>query len=425
MLTQEVWMNVKVLAQQGHSIRAVAEMTGLSRQTVRKVLAETVPRGYASRAVKVKKLDAFEDWLTNALMNRPWARASVLYRELVDQGFAGHYELVKRWVRGRRAEHQAARRACVRFETEPGIEGQFDWKGPVTGLLADEPERKVWIFRLVLGYSRFRVTRATTCTTLAGILTDLIWVFEKMGGLPERLVFDNFKAAVLVPRPNLRLHPVFADFCAHYHLQPAPALPYSPQRKGKTERAFLDLENSELLRQAYGSVDALQSALELDDLRHAASVVSTTGQTPHDRLVRERPFLHPLPAVRFDPREVETRRVLTDCTISYRGAFYSVPARLVGKRVTVKADPVGTRFEVLDLTESLGTYPVLPKGQRLILDAHVAELRRTRWDRLKPASEPSPKVEAAPVAPTLVSWPTVEVASRPIADYLSVLEVTP
>ena len=35
MLTLEAWMEIKVLHQQGHSIRAIAELTGHSRNTVR------------------------------------------------------------------------------------------------------------------------------------------------------------------------------------------------------------------------------------------------------------------------------------------------------------------------------------------------------------------------------------------------------
>ena len=53
-------------------------------------------------------------------------------------------------VRARRRDERPRARACVRFETAPGLESQFDWKGPVKGLIADAPERAVHFFRFVL-----------------------------------------------------------------------------------------------------------------------------------------------------------------------------------------------------------------------------------------------------------------------------------
>ena len=43
MLKLEAWMDIKDLHRQGHSIRTVAELTGLARNTVRRVLREQAP----------------------------------------------------------------------------------------------------------------------------------------------------------------------------------------------------------------------------------------------------------------------------------------------------------------------------------------------------------------------------------------------
>lgn len=405
-------------------MRAIAKQTGLSRSTIKRALSQTVPTLYKGRPQKAKKLDPFLPYLEQALSTRPWAKASRLYQEIARQGFGGHYELVKVFVRQQRQQQAAAQRACVRFETEPGLEAQFDWKGPVTGLLQTDPHLKVWIFRLLLGYSRFRITRAVTDAALSSVLADLIWVFERLGGLPQRIVFDNFKAAVLRPRPNLRLQPFFADFCCHYGIEPSVALVYSPQRKGKVERAFLDLEQSEILRASYGSLAALQRALDLEDARHAQQVVSTTGQTPAARFEREQAFLSPLPGLRFDPRLPETRRVLADCTISFAGAYYSVPHHLVGKRLTVKTDRRSTLIEIFDGSERVAFHDKAQKGERRIVEAHVAQLRQARWDRVRQAkAQQSQKQEAAEEAVvSLVTYPQVGVQVRALSDYASFVE---
>lgn len=422
MITQEVWMDIKGLHRQGASIREIARRSGLSRATVRRILSQTVPERYGPRPPRPRKLDRFVPWLEAVLEARPWARGTMLYRELVAQGYEGHYEGVKVWLRQARRAQQARRRACVRFETGPGLEGQFDWKGPIRGLLAD-PSQEVSVCRFVLAYSRRRWSIAVPDVRLPSLLWSLRRSFEAVGGVPHRLVIDNAKTMVLRPRPRLELHPIFSDFCAHYGVEPAPAWPYSPERKGKTERGFLDLAQGELLHGIYPDLKSLQAALEADDEAYARRPHTTTGAEPAERLERERSFLIPLPAGGFDPRLPETRRVLSDCTVSYGGAFYSVPYVWVGSRVTVKADPFGEELEIFAGADRVATHRVVAKGKRSVTEEHVADLRRPRVERARErqrlaATSSSRATELLSVVP----WPFAEVAQRPIEDYALALE---
>lgn len=418
-------MDIKALSRSGMSIRAIARHTGLSRTTVRKALSTPVPKAYGPRKPKPSLLDPFLSYLEGQIQARPWARASKLFEELVERGYAGCYENVKRWARSTRRVLDAKRRATVRFETGPGIEAQFDWKGPVGDLIDDRPDLNVFLFRLVFCWSRRRFTRAVTTATLSAVLSDLRDIFEAADGLPKRMVFDNFKAAVLSPRPKLRLHPFFRDFCEHYGVEPAPAIIYSPERKGKIERSFADLRTSEILERRYRDLAAFQAELTADDERHAARVHTTTGATPSSRFEREREFLSPLPPLAFDPRLPETRRVISDCTISYRGAAYSVPWRLVGSTLTVKADPRLPHIDVYDADALVASHTLVAKGQRSILEDHVGELRRARWDRVRDRrpEHANREVIPTPAFAQLVSWPVTPVAERPIEDYERVLEV--
>jgi transposase len=426
MLTQEFWMDLKLLSRQGMSIRAIARQMGLSRNTVRRALAAKTPPGYKPRPAQERKIDRFLDYLGEQLEGRPWIPAAQLAREIEPQGYDGSYELVKVACRQLRQKQRAARRACVRFETGPGQEAQFDWKGPVSGLLSATPQMKLYFLRLVLGYSRFRITRVVRLQTLPAILADLIEVLGRLGGVTQRLVFDNFSAGVLKPRPHLRLHPFFADFCAHYGIEPQPALPSSPQRKGKNERSFRDLVESDLLHQRSADVSELQRAIDGADEHYNQRLHSTTGEKPMLRLERERPFLLSLPEVAFDPRPAETRRVLSDCTISYGAAYYSVPHLLVGKRLTVKCDLQRAEIEIFDGAEKVAAHRLAPQGQRVIIEDHIAELRRPRWDRVRQgcrqATTPNDRPSSDTPPAQLIAWPVVPVLERPIGDYLKLIE---
>ena len=61
MITQEFWMDLKLLSRQGMSIRAIARHTGLSRNTVRRALRATTPQGYKARPAKERKIDQYLD----------------------------------------------------------------------------------------------------------------------------------------------------------------------------------------------------------------------------------------------------------------------------------------------------------------------------------------------------------------------------
>ncbi len=418
MIRQEEWMDVKLMHRQGASVRRIARETGLSRVTVRRVLAGAAPKPYGPRKARPKKLDPFLTRLGELAEERPYARATGLHEALRQDGYAGCYESVKVWLRERRREARARRRACVRFETAAGVEGQFDWKGPVKGLRLAEPETGVLFFRFVLAWSRARWTLAVRDQKLPSVLGSLVWAFERIGAVPHHLVLDNPKTAVLKPRPRLELHPLFAEFCRHYGVEPTtPAWPYHPERKGKAERTYQDLEAAGVLHGRYRDLGALQGAVEAVDAREMNRVHGTTGERPIVRLERERAHLVPLPAVAFDPRLPESRRGLSDCTVRFEGAAYSVPFVLVGSRVIVKADVFANELSIYAKADLVARHRRVASGERVIVEAHVAELRRPRVERLRERAAERARRTRPEATRSIVPWPEVEVERRSIDVY--------
>jgi len=189
----------------------------------------------------------------------------------------------------------------------------------VTGLIGGAPERAVHFFRFVLAWSRARWTLVVPDLKLPATLAAVQWAFLRAGGVPYRLVLDNPKTCVTRPKPHLELHPQFLAFCRHHGCEPDPAWPYQPERKGKTERSYRDLADEGVLDRTYADLAALQAAVSAVDALAMARVHTTTGEPPAVRLERERAKLLALPAVAFDPRVPEIRRVLSDCTVSLAG----------------------------------------------------------------------------------------------------------
>jgi len=71
MISQEAWMDLKLLHRQGMSLRAISRATGLARQSVKRALAQTVPSTYKPRPPRPHKLDPFKEHLGTELGARP------------------------------------------------------------------------------------------------------------------------------------------------------------------------------------------------------------------------------------------------------------------------------------------------------------------------------------------------------------------
>jgi transposase len=63
-LKLEEWMDIRSLHKEGHSIKAIARMTGRSRNTVRRVLREAGFPGF-QKPQRASCLDAHKEYLRN------------------------------------------------------------------------------------------------------------------------------------------------------------------------------------------------------------------------------------------------------------------------------------------------------------------------------------------------------------------------
>lgn len=407
-------MDIKVLKAQGYSQRAVARKMGLHRDTVRRVWDEGEPRKYR-RAARASKLDGFKDQLLSRLGSHPGLRATRLYREIRERGFAGGYETVKRWCRSWRRE-QRAREGTVRFETSPGLQGQADWGETREVCFATGEVVKRYFFALVLGYSRLRFVIYLPQISQSLLLWAHTRAFEFFGGVPERILYDNPKQLVKRPRPDVVWQERLLSFASHYGYLPQACWPYRPQTKGKVENTIgyherdfllgldpLPKDDTELNRRALAWCEEV-----------AGRACATTGVTPWERFAEERSHLQPLPCVGFDCRSVETRRVLREAVIAYEANRYSVPSELVGRTVTVKEGFDETLHVYADADE-VAVHPRLRgRGQASILPEHHAPL----WKALGQLGQKK-RARAAVTSAGVSLWrpPLVSVERRPLDVY--------
>ena len=109
---------------------------------------------------------------------------------------------------------------------------------PKTGEIAP-----VYMFVAVLGASNYTFAEAVISLNLASWIGSHVRAFEFFGGVPEIVVPDNTKCAVVRPdRYEPDLNPSFAEMAAHYGTAIIPTRVRKPRDKAKVENGVLVVE---------------------------------------------------------------------------------------------------------------------------------------------------------------------------------------
>jgi len=259
MLLQEMSMQIQFLAREGLKKAAIAQRLGISRQTVYNHLKrdQLFPQ---PRAPKISKLDAFKGYIRHRLESFDLP-ATVLHRELVEKGYEGGLTILRTFIRPLKAEF--TRQVTERFETRPGQQAQLDWGE--CGQIEEEGQGKtLYVFVLVLGYSRMLYAHFTTSTkipVLLGCLQQALGVL----GIPREILVDNMKQAVDqhdVHTGTVRWNATFLAFAQHYGFLPVACPPYWPRVKGKVERGVGYIKTSFLEGRTFTDLADLNQQLQ-------------------------------------------------------------------------------------------------------------------------------------------------------------------
>jgi len=336
------------------SIKGTARLLGCAKGTVRRyvrwardhgLLGDVLPsegelarawgRAEGGEAIIRSQLTphqgAIEAWLAGGI---PLVRIQEL---LVEQhGWSGSYATLKRYTAPWRDDTEAT----IRIETKPGEEAQVDFGH--LGPLWDEWEkrmRKAWVFLMTLSYSRHQYAEVVFGQDVGTWVGCHRRAFEWFGGVPERVVLDNLKAAIVKAAVyDPLVNRTYAEQAEHYGFLISPCRPGEPQHKGKVERGVPYLRNNFWRTFQGKGTTAANAALKV-------WIMDTAGQRVHGTIRRkplevfaaeERSALRPLPATPYDLAVWKEATVHADCHVVAEGSYYSAPYRLRGERVLVR-----------------------------------------------------------------------------------------
>ena len=183
---------------EGMSVREASRVFGLHRDTVRKMLAYSVPPGYRRESRPPRpKLGPFTGVIDAILEDdgrvprKQRHTAKRIFERLRDEyGFGGQYTIVKDYVRehGRRTQEM-----FVPLSHAPG-HAQCDF-GEAVAVIAGV-ERKVHYLVLDLPHSDGCFVKAYPAETTEAFLDGHVSAFAFLGGVPQSILYDNTKLAV-------------------------------------------------------------------------------------------------------------------------------------------------------------------------------------------------------------------------------------
>jgi len=318
----------------GLSQRQIAKKLGISRNTVKKHIEN---RGEPEERKTIQRkslLDPFHDNIAYWMDEDLEYRATWIYDRLANMGFTGSYEIVKRKVHEIKAEKQGV--AYMRFETEPGYQAQVDF-GSFQVENADGTMRTLYLFSMILGYSRKLYGELIDHCDLPGFLDCHIHAFEYFGGVPDELLFDRMKNVYIGKLAGRKkFNSTLLGFALHYGFKPEVTPAYASWVKGKVERPYNFIREG--FWRGYGFI--CRSAANRDLLRWLEKKDERVHGTTHEvvslRFARERSHLNVLPPKAFDTSYRVYRNVFKDCTVRFECNSYVVAHTLVGKKLLLR-----------------------------------------------------------------------------------------
>lgn len=287
-------------------------------------------------------------------------------------GFLGSYSAVRRFVQAHTAKQPIA--TTMRLDFAPGDAAQVDFgSGPPIADPRTGELRKTWIFVMTLCWSRHQYAEIVLDQSTVTWLGCHRRAFEWFGGVPGRIIIDNPKCAITrACHTDPTVQRAYAECAEGYGFKISPCPPRDPQKKGIVEagvkyvkRAFVPLREFR---------DLTDGNRQLHEWILGVAGTRTHGTTREQPLKRfaqtEKALLQKLPSVAPELAVWSKVSVHGDAHVQFERALYSVPFRLIGQELWLKA---GTGIVTVFKDHTLvATHPrASGPGQRSTLPDHL------------------------------------------------------
>ena len=378
MIGVERWAEIRRLYfVERRSKRAIHRLTGAHRDTITRAVESETPPRYERKATG-SKLDQFKDWIGEHLRENPSISSQRLREMASELGYEGGKTIFDDYVREVRPRF-LVRRTFQRTIYRPGELVQCDlWEPREPISVGHGQTRRGWVVTAELCWSRVIAGSLIFCKEAPDILWGLGRCLERIGALPEKLVWDREGAIAPAGRPTDE----FASFCGQLGIGWVILDRGDAQAKGALERSHRFMRSSFLPGRQFANPADFQLQLDGWCDRVNRRVHRTTRAVPTERLVTERDRMRPLPSRLPDTDRRLVTRVPQQPYVRVDRNDYSIDPVFAGRRVEVRISQAEVIAAVLDTGELACRHRRWFAGGLTFTDPrHQSELDRQRARR--------------------------------------------
>lgn len=391
----EDWVTIRNLKKKNPNLgtRTIANMLGISRNTVKKALKSDELPLYNRGEKKINEyIIPFVDFIKESFLKKN-LKASRILRDIKSKGYQGSqyalYAYIREFLKPIKEDVvKSSPNAYMRYETTAGEQMQYDWSPYVVNINGQSV--KINIHHTILGYSRYKFYDVSLSATGSDVYTALEESFLFFGGVCERIQVDNASVFVTnASKDNLVWNSRFLHLCGFYGIKPTRSIAGHPWSKGKVENPFSYIETHFIAGNEFKSFEELRVKLKQFQDEHNLEIHSSTKQIAKTLYEQDEiKHLKPLPKNPITGEikpyvgfKEEFRKVTTDCLISYKGNKYSVPHYFTSKEVWIRV-LYGTTLQIYSSKNKLiATHSLsLAKGEVIINKEHFQGYRTNKFD---------------------------------------------
>lgn len=317
----------------------IVAQLGVHADVVERVLGRPCARTKTGQPQPVPiSLEAFVGFLDETLARYPRLVGTRVCDMIRERGYTGSLRTLRRYLR--RARPVPKHEVFLRVEPLVGEQAQVDW-GHVGYIEMGGVKRALWVFVIVLAYSRAIWAELVIDLSVYSLLRSLVRASAYFGGSPRQWLFDNAKVVVVERHGDaVRFHPLLLELAGALRVQPRLCGVRKPQQKGKVERSIRYLRERFFAARRIHGIDQGNSML-------GDFLTEVTDEREHPRwperrvrevLDEERAYLLPLPSPL--PETDLVKPIVADKTafVTFDRNAYSVPPTLARETLTLVAN---------------------------------------------------------------------------------------
>lgn len=320
----------------------IARQYNCDARTVKRYLVERDNNPTVRKPRIITKVtDGYEEIIRKKYLEYN-APAIAIYNLLKENyGYKGSYTSIKSFTH--KLKEDRITEATLRFETNPGLQCQIDWKESLKLVNKNNEEFLINIFLAILGFSRKKYIELTYDKTQATLFRCLTNMFKTFGGVPKELLFDNMKTVVDRSRTQFnkaQFNETFYAFSKDANFEPKSCIAYRPRTKGKVETVARIMNRLKAYNGEFTTPEELETIVKNLMYEINNEIQQTTKEKPSERFKKEKEYLNQEP--NYDALEAYfsdkpiTRKVPNDALITFQAKRYSVPTKYIGKTVTIE-----------------------------------------------------------------------------------------